>query len=289
MNLKGVIVAAGYGTRFLPATKTVAKEMLPLIDRPAISFIVEEFLAAGIRDILIITSRRKKCLDDFFDHDPELEHVLARAGKTDALAAIEPANARFCWVRQREMRGTGEAILLARTFTGGDPFIVAYPDDLVFHPVSLSLQLADAYRQTGASLLAVQEKAGSDLSRYGVADPAGEGNPCPIRALVEKPAAGKQPSNLVSYGRYLFTPAIYPHLERGLAKHPGGEYYHVSAINGLAADGQMWALAFQGLRLDTGEPMGYLEAVCRYALTRPEWRVAAQSLFASLAETAPPD
>ncbi len=282
MTIKGVIVAAGYGSRFLPATKTVPKELLPLIDKPAISFIVDEFLAAGIRDILIITSRRKKALDDYFDRETELEAVFQAEGKADKLAKIQPPDGQIFFVRQQEMKGTGHALLLAKPFTGQDPFVVAYPDDIVFSKTSLSKQLIEAHQQTGGGILAVKDLVGQDVSRYGVVDPSSQGNPCGVNQLVEKPPTGEEPSTLVSYGRYLFTAELYEHLEAGLAQHQGGEYYHVGAINALAVRGRMFALDFEGDRLDTGEPMGFLEAVCRYSLTRPEWAQSARSLFKQL-------
>lgn len=282
-NIKGVIVAAGYGSRFLPATKTVPKEMLPLIDRPAIHFIVDEFIEAGIKDILIITSRRKKVLDDYFDREAELEAVFLKDGKEAKLAKIKPPNANVYFVRQQEMKGTGQALLLAKPFTGDDPFVVAYPDDVVFSETSLSAQLADAYKKTGSSVLAVKNLQDKPVDRYGVVDPADENNPCGVNALVEKPPQGSEPSKLVSYGRYLFTPDLYHHLEEGLAKHTSGEFYHVGAINALAAEKKLVALDFEGERVDTGEPAGYLEAICRYALSKDDLKADAQDLFNRLA------
>ena len=282
MNVKGVIVAAGYGSRFLPATKTVPKEMLPLIDRPAISFIVDEFIDSGIEEILIITSRRKKSLDDYFDRETELEAVFEREGKQAALEKIRPPRAQIFFTRQQEMKGTGHAILQARGFTGDHPFIVAYPDDLVFSEKPLSRQLIDAWRETDCSVLAVKDLAGQDVSRYGVVAPTEDRNPCHIRELVEKPAPGEEPSTLVSYGRYLFTSELYDYLEQGLAHHEGGEFYHVGAINDLARAGKMVALDFEGNRLDTGAPAGFLEAICRYALTRDDLSSFAKNLFREL-------
>ena len=285
MNIKGVIVAAGYGSRFLPATKTIPKEMLPLIDRPAMAFIVDEFLQSGIEDILIITSRRKKVLEDYFDHEIELERLFVQ--EPEKLQKIQPPRGRFFFVRQKEMKGTGHAIMLAKPFTGGDPFVVAYPDDIVLGVPPLSLQLIEAYRQSACSVLAVKDMSGSDVSRYGVVDPRGGENPCPVRRLVEKPAPGQEPSNLVSQGRYLFTAEIYSHLEAEYRRHKKGEFYHVGAINRLAENGRCMALAFSGERLDTGEPLGFLEATCRYALSRTDLREKARTLFHKLSrETA---
>ena len=279
-NIKGVIVAAGYGSRFLPVTKTVPKEMLPLIDRPAIDFIVREFLESGIRDILIISSRRKKTLEDYFDREIELETVLPAGGQKRE--SIVPPEGHFHFVRQQEMKGTGHALLLAQAFTGNDPFVVAYPDDIVLGETPLSRQLIQAHEETGCSVLATQNLIDQDVSRYGVVAPQTGGNPCQIRSLVEKPAQGTEPSKLVSFGRYLFTADLYSELHQGLAGHEGGEYYHIGAINQLAAKGKVVALDFKGERLDTGEPLGYLEAICRYALSRPDLSRQARELFSHL-------
>ena len=211
-----------------------------------------------------------------------MERVFLAEGKQKALDKIKPPDANIFFARQQEMKGTGHALLLARPFTGSSPFIVAYPDDIVFARKSLSLQLVEAHRQTGHAMLAVKNLEGADVSRYGVVDPGGDGNPRLVRRLVEKPAPGSEPSKLVSYGRYLFTANIFPYLEQGFAKHRGGEYYHIDALNRLAADGLVSALDFEGERLDTGEPMGYLEAICRYALQREDLSDAARRLFGAL-------
>ncbi len=284
MNIKGVIVAAGYGTRFLPVTKTVPKEMLPLIDRPAISFIVEEFLEAGIRDILLITSRRKKVLDDYFDREAELEALFRGDDKVVNLKTIRPPKANFFFVRQQEMKGTGQALLLAKPFVGNHPFVVAYPDDIVFSKTSLSRQLIETFRTGGHCVLAVKNLEGQDVSRYGVIDPHDDNNPFRVRALIEKPAPGREPSKLVSYGRYLFTSRFFHHLEEGYKAHGSGEFYHVGAINQLAREGRLLALHFEGRRIDIGEPLGYLEAICRYALRREDLARDARQLFRNLAE-----
>ena len=236
-GMKGIIVAAGYGTRFLPVTRTVPKEMLPLIDKPSIAFVVDEFIASGIQDIIIITSRRKKVLDDYFDRDVELESVFTREGKVDKLALAAPPQARFSFVRQTEMRGTGHALLQAAPLLGGEPCVVAYPDDLHFgwdggpagQPIDeskgapgstagaaggkaggvpggaagilpLAGQLMAVYKNTGCSVLATCHEPG-DVSRYGVIDPDPDG--IHVRGFVEKPATGTEPSHEISIGRYL--------------------------------------------------------------------------------------
>lgn len=284
MNIKGVIVAAGYGSRFLPVTKTIPKEMLPLLDKPAIAFIVEEFLASGIRDILIITSRRKKALEDFFDREVELEQVFTKEGKSAALDKISVGSANIFFTRQQEMNGTGHALLLAKAFTGNDPFVVAYPDDLVFSQTPLSQQLIQVHQTTGHHVLAVKNLVHEDVSRYGVIDPSSQENPYCVKQLVEKPPRGEEPSHLVSFGRYLFTKDLYHHLEQELTHHTQGEYYHVPAINALAGLGQVSALDFEGERLDIGDPIGFLEATCRYALNDPRYAQKAKQLFTQLSQ-----
>ena len=185
--MKGVIVAAGYGTRFLPVTKTVPKEMLPVINVPSISFIVDEFAKSGIEDIIIISSRRKKVLEDFFDREVELESVFEKEGKADRLMQIAPAaDIRFAFVRQQRMLGTGHALLQVRNLLGDEPCVVAYPDDLHIGERPLAAQLIDEWKTTGCSVMASVHESG-DVSRYGVLDIAPDGKH--VRGIVEKPAA----------------------------------------------------------------------------------------------------
>lgn len=267
--MKGIIIAAGYGTRFFPVTKTIPKEMLPLINRPAIDFIVEEFQASGIKEILIITSRRKKSMEDFFDREIELEKVLTAKGKHDQVKEILPPEGQFYFIRQQEMKGTGHALLLAKTFTGNDPFIVAYPDDLHFGEEPLSLQLINLYKKTGCSVLAtIHNPIG--LERYGVIATADDN--IHVTDIIEKPPPGTEPGKEASIGRYLFTPEIYKHLEEGLARHKGGEYYHIGGIRALAESGRLVYKRISGKRLDIGEPAGYLEAILTYAHMTGEYR-----------------
>jgi UTP--glucose-1-phosphate uridylyltransferase len=267
--MKGLIIAAGYGTRFLPATKTLPKEMLPLIDKPSIAFIVDEFVASGIVDIVIVTSRRKKVLDDYFDREVELEETFRREGKADKLALIAPPEARVSFVRQAEMRGTGHALLQAAPLLGGEPCVVAYPDDLCFGEKPLAAQLIEAYEATGCSVMATMTVQG-DVSRYGVVDPDPDG--VRVRGFVEKPAKGSEPSHEVSIGRYLYTPEFFELLEAGWKSHGSGEYYHTWALDRLIAARKVAYRPLEGLRLDTGEPEGYLDAVLRYAARDPSRR-----------------
>lgn len=268
-RMKGIIVAAGYGTRFLPVTKTVPKEMLPLINKPSIAFVVDEFVASGIEDIVIITSRRKKSLDDYFDHEAELEAVFAREGRDDKAALIAPPAARISFVRQTEMRGTGHALLQAAPLLGGEPCVVAYPDDLHFGTPPLARQLMDVHERTGGCVLATVHDPG-DVSRYGVVDPAPDGES--VRGFVEKPTKGSEPSHEISIGRYLYTPEFFELLAEGWKRHEDGEYYHIYALDRMIAAGKVAYKSVEGQRLDTGEPAGYLEAVLEYAWREPAWR-----------------
>jgi UTP--glucose-1-phosphate uridylyltransferase len=265
--MKGVILAAGYGTRFLPVTKTIPKEMLPLVTRPSIEFIVEEFLASGITEILFVTSRRKKAIEDYFDREVELECVFQAAGEEKKLAAISPPRASFFFVRQSEMRGTGHALLLARPFTGSEPFVVAYPDDLHFGEKPLSLQLIESWRKTGCTVLATLHDP-PDINRYGVVSVAQDG--LHVTDIVEKPARGSEPSREASIGRFLYTPDFLDQLEVEWRGHGEGEFFHTNAVRVLAQRNRVVLSRVQGQRLDTGEPGGYLEAIIRYADSVPE-------------------
>ncbi len=267
--MKGVIIAAGYGTRFLPVTKTVPKELLPVGTRPSIAFIVEEFLASGIDEIIIVSSRRKKSLEDYFDREVELEEVFAREGRKDKLALVAPPQAKFSFVRQTQMRGTGHALLQVKPFLGGEACVVAYPDDLHIGDPPLAAQLIELHRQTGKSILATILEPG-DVSRYGVVGPAPDGQG--VLSFVEKPARGSEPSHEVSIGRYLYTPEFFDLIEEGWARHAGGEYFHTYALDALIAAGRVAFKRASGTRLDTGDPAGYLEAILFDAAANPALR-----------------
>lgn len=276
--MKGIIVAAGYGTRFLPVTKTIPKEMLPLINVPSIQFIVDEFVHAGITDIVIISSRRKKVLEDYFDREIELETVFEREGKVMQLDSIAPQKANIVFVRQQKMMGTGHALLQVKNWIGNDVCVVAYPDDLHVGKVPLAAQLEKVYRTTGCSVMASFTEPG-DVSRYGVLSIAKDGKH--VSGIVEKPLPGTEPSHEVSIGRYLYTSEFFTLLEEGWFLHldsaekanrAPGEYFHIYALNKLMESGKVVFCPTEGERLDTGEPAGYLDAVLRYADTRPELR-----------------
>lgn len=255
--MKGVIVAAGYGTRFLPLTKSLPKEMLPLYDRPLIDFILDEFEEAGIKDVIIISSRRKKPLEDYLDKEIELEQELGKSKKSKMLNSIKPRNMNFCFIRQKEMKGTGQALLMIKPFIQQEPLIVAYPDDIVLSDPGLTSSMIDLYNRTGKNILAIRKEQ-VNLSRYGVVKFKKSGEFLDIEKIVEKPDNGNAPSNFVSIGRYLYTPEILDFLETDYKNHTGGEFYHIEAINKLAEMGRVQALEISGTMLDTGEPESYL-------------------------------
>jgi UTP--glucose-1-phosphate uridylyltransferase len=273
--MKGIILTAGYGTRFLPLTKSLPKEMLPLGTRPSLDYVVQEYVDSGITDILIINSRRKKILEDYYDRDAELEAVFEREGKHNQLQKIQPpAGVRFYFIRQQRMEGTGAAVLLAREFAGQDPCVLSFPDDLHFPEAGakpLAGQLLDVYGQTGNAVLALEERpAGEDISRYGVAAVAAGTTPIRVTGLVEKPATGTEPSRFISVGRYLITLGTFEALEVERKAHQGGEFYLTSAFNRQAGEGKLSGCAYSGTRLDTGEPQGYYQAFVDYMLADPE-------------------
>lgn len=268
--MKGVIVAAGYGTRFLPVTKTVPKEMLPLIDRPSIDFVIEEFVSSGIDEILIISSRRKKALEDYLDREMELEAVFAEQRAEEKLAKIVPTSAKVFFVRQQRMRGTGHALLAARPFVGHEPFVVAYPDDLHFGDPPLAKQLIDVYERTGCTVLATLHDP-PDLNRYAALALAED--EFHVTGIVEKPAPGTEPSREASIGRFLYSDGFLDALAEGWERHTGdGEYFHVYGLERQIERQQVVHCRFSGERLDTGAPAGYLRALVRYASTIPEYR-----------------
>lgn len=268
--MKGLIVAAGYGTRFLPASKTVPKELFPLIDKPAIAFLIDEFVASGIRDIVLITSRRKKSLEDYFDREIELETLFENEGAEGKLLKIKPYDINLTIIRQQEMNGTGHAILQARSVLQDSPFITAYPDDLHFGKKPLSKQLIEVYEETGCAVLSTLHNP-PELLRYGVLALADDG--FHVTDIVEKPASLEEaPSREGSIGRFLYTPDIFEYLQEGWEKHTDGEYYHVYALKKLMEKNRVVHKQLEGLRLDIGTPEGYLRAILKYAALDPELR-----------------
>ncbi len=279
--MKGVIIAAGYGTRFLPTTKTIPKEMFPLIDTPAIDFIIDEFEKSGIKDILIVTSRRKKSLEDYFDKEIELETVFNAEKNNSKLECIKTRDLNIFFTRQMEMKGTGHAIMTAKAFVAEEPFIIAYPDDLVFSEIPLSKQLIDIYNKTGGSVLAVEEISG-DVSRYGVIKYSKQNNLLKVEQIIEKPAKGTEPSQMISVGRYLFTSELFKLLVKDYANHTKGEFYHINAINSMAQKEHLFACQYSGKRIDVGDKLGYFEGIIRYALMRDDLKNGAEEIIKNI-------
>ena len=271
--MKGVILAAGYATRFLPASKTIPKEMFPLIDRPAIDFIVQEMVDSGIQDILLVSSRRKKVMEDYFDREVELTSAFSRSNEFEKLEVIKPIEANIFTLRQQHMMGTGNALMLVEPFVDNEPFVVAYPDDIVLGEKPLSKQLIETWEKTGNTVLSVQELEEDQLWRYGVIDPDCDSKIMNVKKMVEKPKHGTAPSRLVSFGRYLYTPELFEALRTSDKSHSSkSEFTQTEAINHMAALGKVSAVKFEGTRYDLGEPLGFLTSAMQIGLQRSEFK-----------------
>ena len=270
---KAVIPAAGFGTRFLPATKATPKEMLPIVDKPTIQYIVEEALDSGIEDILIISGHAKRAIEDHFDAAPALEAELRARGKLDLLAEVqETADINIHYIRQKYMRGLGDAILCAKGFMGDEPFAVLLGDDVVYNPAKPALrQLMDVYEQTGSSVLGCQKVELEQVSSYGIVAGTSEADPRLMRVtdMVEKPALEEAPSRLAVLGRYIITPEIFELLEH-TAPGKGGEVQLTDALRVLAQQEAVYAYDFEGMRYDLGNKLGFLKATIDFALRREE-------------------
>ncbi|MDM8212885.1 UTP--glucose-1-phosphate uridylyltransferase GalU [Enterococcus hirae] len=269
---KAVIPAAGLGTRFLPATKAMAKEMLPIVDKPVIQFIVEEAIASGIEDILVVTGKGKRPIEDHFDSNAELEYNLKSKGKTDLLKLVEETtDINLHFIRQKHPRGLGDAVLQAKAFVGNEPFVVMLGDDIMTDKVPLAKQLINDYDKTHSSILSVMEVAKKDTYKYGIIDPMGEVSTglYNVKSFVEKPEPAKAPSNLAIIGRYLLKPEIFEVLAKQ-APGAGGEIQLTDAINQLNTTQRVFARAFTGQRHDVGDKLGLLEANIQYGLKHPD-------------------
>ncbi len=284
--MKGVILAAGYGSRFLPITKSLPKEMLPLGGIPALQWIVDEMSSAGITDILVVTSRRKKALEDYFDRDPELE--IAFANSPHKMALIMPSSANLFFVRQQRMAGAGDALLLCEPFVGNSPFVVAYPDDVHFGTPSLTAQLQAVYHQTKTCVLALRPaEQAENLSRYGIVATKTVDGIEWVEKMVEKPAKGKEPGKLISHGRYLYTPEIFLALKTSRAQHQAdqGEFTQTSALVEMISKGKVAGQRIQGNMMDVGEPEGYLRSVMACALQGPHRKAMLEWMRKELAHS----
>jgi UTP--glucose-1-phosphate uridylyltransferase len=271
---KAVFPAAGWGTRFLPATKAQPKEMLPLVDKPIIQYAVEEAVAAGIEQVVIVTSSVKRAIEDHFDLSYELERLLEEKGEIEKLRQIRRISdlAQIAYVRQKEQLGLGHAVLMAKDVIGHEPFAVLLPDDVVIADRPCIGQLIDAYQRTHASVVAVMEVPPAETSRYGVIGVESSEPPAPaglhkVSQLVEKPAPGGAPSNLAIIGRYVLTPKIFDKLEQ-TPRGAGGEIQLTDAIELLMQEQGVYGCEFEGVRYDAGTTMGWLKASVELALQR---------------------
>ena len=270
--VKAVIPAAGLGTRFLPATKAQPKEMLPLVDKPAIQYVVEEAVRSGITDILIITGRGKRSLEDHFDRSFEMEHYLEQGGKLDDLAAIRriAEMADIHYVRQGEPKGLGHAVSVARQHVGEDPFVVMLGDDIMDERSTVLDQMLGVYERYGRSVLALKEFPREEVSLYGCVKPESvEDGLVRVLDIVEKPSPDEAPSNLAVMGRYVFTPEVFDYLER-VEPGKGGEIQLTDAIRLLLQDQTVYGFTFERGRYDTGNKLDWLRATVEMALERDD-------------------
>ena len=271
---KAIIPAAGLGTRFLPATKAQPKEMLPIVDKPTIQYIIEEAVASGIEEILIITGRNKKSIEDHFDKSVELEMELEKAGKQEMLDLVRGISdmVDIHYIRQKEPRGLGHAIHCAKSFVGNEPFAVMLGDDVVESKVPCLKQLIDCFNEYKTTILGVQTVAPENVNKYGIVDGIHiEDRVYKVKRLVEKPAIEEAPSNVAILGRYIITPQIFEILEN-TKPGKGNEIQLTDALETLIKNEAMYAYDFEGRRYDVGDKLGFLQATVEFALKREELR-----------------
>ncbi|MFT2204536.1 UTP--glucose-1-phosphate uridylyltransferase GalU [Staphylococcus chromogenes] len=271
---KAIIPAAGLGTRFLPATKAMPKEMLPILDKPTIQYIVEEASRAGIEDIIIVTGKHKRAIEDHFDIQKELELTLIEKGKLELVNKVQySANlANIFYVRQKEQKGLGHAINTAKQFIGNEPFAVLLGDDIVESEVPAIQQLIEKYEETNKSIIGVQNVPESDTHRYGIIDPKSQRDRLfEVKKFVEKPEQGTAPSNLAIMGRYVLSPKIFDYLENQ-EEGSGGEIQLTDAIERLNHDDKVFAYDFEGQRYDVGEKIGFVKTTIEFSLKDKEMK-----------------
>ena len=269
---KAIIPAAGLGTRFLPATKAQPKEMLPIVDKPTIQFIVEEAINSGIEDIIIVTGRNKRAIEDHFDKSYELEEELKKKNSQDLLNLIQDISnlVNIHYIRQKEPKGLGHAIYCAKSFIGNEPFAVLLGDDVVHSEVPCLKQLIDVYNEYKTTVVGVQQVPDEEVSKYGiVSGKQVDDRVYKVKDMVEKPEKDKAPSNMAILGRYIITPQIFKHLENA-APGKGGEIQLTDALKELMGHEAMYAYDFIGKRYDVGNKQGFLEATVEYALRRDD-------------------
>ena len=272
---KAIIPAAGLGTRFLPATKALPKEMLPIVDKPTMQYIIEEAVASGIEEILIITGRNKKSIEDHFDKSVELELELENKNKDELLEQVRDISnmVNIHFIRQKEPKGLGHAINCARAFVGNEPFAVMLGDDIVDAKVPCLKQLMDCFEEKQSSILGVQEVARENVDKYGIVDGVQISDRVySVNNLVEKPQVGDAPSNVAILGRYIITPEIFDILD-DTQPGKGGEIQLTDALKTLISQQDMYAYVFEGRRYDVGDKLGFLEATVEFALKREELKV----------------
>jgi UTP--glucose-1-phosphate uridylyltransferase len=276
---------AGLGTRFLPATKAIPKEMLPLVDKPLIQHAVEEARAAGIEDIIFVTSQGKSALEDHFDINGDLNKTLEARGKTDALEAVratEIGSGRLFYTRQQQPLGLGHAVWCARTLVGDEPFAVLLPDDVVLAGTPCLKQMVEAYNEVGGNIVAVVDVPREQTNRYGILDVASDdGRLAQVKGLVEKPKPEDAPSTLSIIGRYILQPEVFGHLDRQ-ERGAGNEIQLTDSMARLIGDQAFHGLRFQGIRYDCGDKVGFLEANVAFALQRPDMADKVRAALAKL-------
>lgn len=283
---KAIIPAAGLGTRFMPVTKAMPKEMLPIVDKPTIQFIVEEAKKSGIEDILIVTGKNKRPIEDHFDSNPELEQNLQEKGKTGLLKMsqeITHLGINIYYTRQPYPAGLGDAIARGRSFVGNEPFVVMLGDDLMMDKVPLTKQLIDRYNETSASTIAVMPVPHKEVYKYGIIEPDTEIKPglINVKSFVEKPAIDQAPSDYAIIGRYLLTPDIFPILAEQ-KPDKSGEIQLTDAINTMNKNQRVLAHVFNGDRYDVGNKLSYLETSIIYGLKHPETKDALREYIINL-------
>lgn len=270
---KAIIPAAGLGTRFLPATKAQPKEMLPIVDKPTIQYIVEEAVASGIEDILIITGRGKRAIEDHFDHSLEVELLLEEKRNDQLLGLVRDISnlVDIHYIRQKQPRGLGHAVYCARKFIGDEPFAVLLGDDVIVSEKPCLKQLIEVYERHGGSILGVQRVPREEVGKYGIVDPQSDLGVTTVKVagLVEKPAPAQAPSEIAVMGRYIIEPEIFAILEKTVPGI-GGEIQLTDALEELAREKHVFAHVFDGKRYDVGDKMGFLQATVEFALSRPD-------------------
>lgn len=270
---KAVFPVAGMGTRFLPATKASPKEMLPLVDKPLIQYVVEEALDAGIKEMILVTGRNKNSIEDHFDRAIELELLLEEKGKDELLELTRDISdmCDFCYIRQKEPKGLGHAILRAKDLVGNEPFAVLLGDDIIHSEGNAAIgQLIDVYNKVNASVVAVERVPMENVSAYGVIEPEPvDDRLSKIKSMVEKPPKEKAPSNLAIIGRYILTPEIFEYIEN-TPPDAKGEIQLTTALNSMLKTSEIYGYEFEGIRYDAGDKLGFLKATVEFALRRPD-------------------